>query len=161
VTSQLEASFALRYDKDEASQTVDNRNTGGLPPGCLPGIGGTCERSTTFSRWQPKVSLKYQMTPAAQVYASWGEGFRSGLYNPYGTSIVAAQNGLNGINDVLPSELTSSYEIGFKSEWLDHTVRVNGAGFYTKVKGQQYFVFLGGIGAQILVSIDQVRIEGG
>ncbi|MBS0419967.1 MAG: TonB-dependent receptor [Proteobacteria bacterium] len=161
VTSQLEASLALRYDKDEASQTVDNRNTGGLPPGCLPGIGGACERSTTFSRWQPKVSLKYQITPAAQVYASWGEGFRSGLYNPYGTSIVAAQNGLNGINDVLPSELTSSYEIGFKSEWLDHTLRVNGAGFYTKVKGQQYFVFLGGIGAQILVSIDQVRIEGG
>ncbi|HVW68485.1 MAG TPA: TonB-dependent receptor, partial [Steroidobacteraceae bacterium] len=161
VTSQLEASFALRYDKDDASQTVDNRNTGGLPPGCLPYVGGDCLRSASFSRWQPKVSLKYQITPAAQVYASWGEGFRSGLYNPYGTSAVAAQNGLNGINDLLPAELTNSYEIGFKSEWLDHTLRVNGAGFYSTVRGQQYFVFLGGIGAQILVSIDKVRIEGG
>ena len=161
VTSQLEASFALRYDKDDASQTVDNRNTGGLPAGCVQNVGGNCERSATFSRWQPKVSLKYQVTPAAQIYASWGEGFRSGLYNPYGTSAVAAANGLNGISDVLPSELTTSYEVGFKSEWLDHTLRVNGAGFYTKVRGQQYFVFLGGIGAQILVSIDRVRIEGG
>jgi iron complex outermembrane recepter protein len=161
VTSQLEASIALRYDKDDASQTVDNRNTGGLPLGCVQNIGGNCERSATFSRWQPKVSLRYQITPAAQVYASWGEGFRSGLYNPYGTSAVAAANGLNGINDVLPAELTRSYEIGFKSEWLDHTLRVNGAGFYTTVRGQQYFVFLGGIGAQILVSIDKVRIEGG
>ena len=83
------------------------------------------------------------------------------LYNPYGTSAVAAANGLIGVNDVLPAELTNSYEVGFKSEWFDHTFRLNGAGFYTTVRGQQYFVFLGGIGAQILVSIDKVRIEGG
>jgi iron complex outermembrane receptor protein len=57
--------------------------------------------------------------------------------------------------------LTNSYEVGFKTEWFDHTFRLNGAGFYTTVRGQQYFVFLGGIGAQILVSIDKVRIEGG
>lgn len=161
VTSQLEASLALRYDKDDASQSVDPRNTGGVPPGCSAAPGSNCLRSTSFSRWQPKVSLKYQITPAAQVYASWGEGFRSGLYNPYGTSAVAAANGLVGINDVLPAELTNSYEIGFKSEWLDHSLRLNGAGFYTTVRGQQYFVFLGGIGAQVLVSIDKVRIEGG
>lgn len=161
VTSQLEASLALRYDKNDAAQTVDARNTGGVPPTCFVGPGANCLRSTSFSRWQPKVSLKYQITPAAQVYASWGEGFRSGLYNPYGTSVVAAQNGLPGINDVLPSELTDSYEIGFKSEWLDHSLRLNGAGFYTNVRGQQYFVFLGQIGAQVLVSIDKVRIEGG
>jgi len=37
-----------------------------------------------------KVSLKYQLDKDAQVYASWGRGFRSGLYNPYGTSTVAA-----------------------------------------------------------------------
>jgi iron complex outermembrane recepter protein len=161
VTSQLEASFALRYDKDDASQSVDPRNTGGVPPGCSSAPGSNCLRSTSFSRWQPKVSLKYQITPAAQIYASWGEGFRSGLYNPYGTSSVAAAAGLVGVKDVLPAELTDSYEIGFKTEWLEHRLRVNGAGFYTNVRGQQYFVFLGGIGAQILVSIDKVRIEGG
>lgn len=161
VTSALEASFALRYDKDEASQTVDARNTGGLPPGCSPAPGANCTRSATFDRWQPKVSLKYQLTSDAQVYASWGQGFRSGLYNPYGTSVVAAAAGIVGVNDLLPAELTDSYEVGFKTEWLDHTLRLNGAGFYTTVRGQQYFVFLGGIGAQILVSIDKVRIEGG
>jgi len=161
VTSALEASLALRYDKDDASQSVDPRNTGGVPPGCSAAPGSNCLRATSFDRLQPKVSLKYQLTPDAQVYASWGEGFRSGLYNPYGTSAVAAANGLVGINDVLPAELTNSYEVGFKSEWFDHTFRLNGAGFYTTVRGQQYFVFLGGIGAQILVSIDKVRIEGG
>jgi iron complex outermembrane recepter protein len=161
VTSALEASLALRYDKDDASQIVDPRNTGGVPPGCSSAPGSHCTRSTSFDRMQPKVSLKYQLDPDAQVYASWGRGFRSGLYNPYGTSAVAAKAGLPGVSDVLPAELTDSYEVGFKSEWLDHTLRLNGALYDTTVRGQQYFVFLGGIGAQILVSIDKVQIKGG
>jgi len=161
VTQALEASLALRYDKDDASQTVDPRNTGGVPLGCSATPGSNCLRSTTFDRLQPKVSLKYQFTPNAQVYASWGRGFRSGLYNPYGTSGVAAAAGLVGVTDVLPSELTDSYELGFKSEWLEHSLRLNGALFDTTVRGQQYFVFLGQIGAQVLVSIDKVRIKGG
>lgn len=161
VTSALEASLALRYDKDDASQIVDPRNTGGVPPGCSPAPGSDCTRSASFDRMQPKVSVKYQLNPDAQVYASWGRGFRSGLYNPYGTSAVAAGAGLAGVSDVLPSELTDSYELGFKSEWLDHSLRLNGALYDTTVRGQQYFVFLGGIGAQILVSIDKVQIKGG
>jgi iron complex outermembrane recepter protein len=161
VTSALEASLALRYDKDDASQNVDPRNTGGVPPGCSSAPGSNCTRSTSFDRMQPKVSLKYQLDPDAQVYASWGRGFRSGLYNPYGTSVVAAKSGLDGVSDVLPAELTDSYELGFKSEWLDHSLRLNGALYDTTVHGQQYFVFLGGIGAQILVSIDKVQIKGG
>jgi iron complex outermembrane receptor protein len=161
LTSALEASLALRYDKDDASQIVDPRNTGGVPPGCSSGPGSNCTRATSFDRMQPKVSLKYQIDPDAQVYASWGRGFRSGLYNPYGTSTIAAGAGLIGVSDVLPAELTDSYEVGFKSEWLDHTLRLNGAVYDSTVRGQQYFVFLGGIGAQILVSIDKVDIKGG
>jgi iron complex outermembrane receptor protein len=161
VTQALEASLALRYDKDDASQIVDPRNTGGVPPGCSSAAGSNCTRSTSFDRLQPKVSLKYQLDKDAQVYASWGRGFRSGLYNPYGTTGVAAGAGLNGVSDVLPAELTDSYEVGFKSEWLEHSLRLNGALYDTTVRGQQYFVFLGGIGAQILVSIDKVKIQGG
>ena len=161
VTSALEASLALRYDKDDASQIVDPRNTGGVPPGCSSAPGRNCTRSTSFERMQPKVSLKYQLDPDAQVYASWGTGFRSGLYNPFGTSTIALANGLSGVKDVLPSELTDTYEVGFKSEWLDHTLRLNGALYDTTVRGQQYFVFLGGVGSQILVSIDKVDIKGG
>lgn len=161
LTSALELSLALRYDKDDASQFVDPRNTGGVPPGCSAAPGSNCLRSTTFDRLQPKGSIKYQFTPDMQAYASWGRGFRSGLYNPYGTSAVAAGAGIIGVKDVLPSELTESYEVGFKSEWLDKTLRFNAALFDSTVRGQQYFVFLGGIGAQILVSIDKVEIKGG
>jgi iron complex outermembrane receptor protein len=161
VTSALEASLALRYDKDDASQIVDPLNTGGVPPGCSSAPGSNCTRSTSFERMQPKVSLKYQLDPDAQVYASWGTGFRSGLFNPYGTAAIAQANGLSGVKDVLPSELTNTYEVGFKSEWLDHTLRLNGALYDSTVRGQQYFVFLGGVGAQILVSIDKVDIKGG
>jgi len=99
VTSALEASLALRYDKDDASQIVDPRNTGGVPPGCSSAPGSNCTRSTSFDRMQPKVSLKYQLDPDAQVYASWGRGFRSGLYNPYGTSAVADRFLRSGIQE--------------------------------------------------------------
>jgi len=53
-----------------------------------------------------------------------------------------------GNHDTLPAELTNSYEVGFKSEWFDHTLRFNGVGFYTTVRGR-VLVFLGGIGAQV------------
>jgi len=161
LTHELELSLALRYDRDDASQVVDPRNTGGVPPGCSATSDGACYRSESFDRLQPKASLKYQFNPDVQAYASWGRGFRSGLYNPYGTSAVAAGAGLIGVTDVLPSEFTDSFEVGFKSEWLDKKLRVNAAAFDTTVRGQQYFVFLGQIGAQILVSIDKVEIKGG
>jgi iron complex outermembrane recepter protein len=161
ITSALQLSAALRYDKDDADQYVDSRNTGGVPPGCTAADRGACLRSASFDRMQPKVSLKYQFDPNTQAYASWGKGFRSGLFNQYGTGVQAATVGLGAVSDLVPAELTDSYEIGFKSEWLDRSLRFNAALYDTTVRGQQYFVFVGGIGAQILVSIDKVDIKGG
>jgi iron complex outermembrane receptor protein len=161
LTSALELSLALRYDKDDASQSVDPRNTAGVLPGCSAATSGNCLRSASFDRLQPKVSLKYQFNPTEQVYASWGRGFRSGLFNQYGTGAAAATVGLNAVGDLVPPELTDSYEVGFKSEFLEHRVRLDAALYDTTVRGQQYFVFVGSIGAQVLVSIDKVEIKGG
>jgi iron complex outermembrane receptor protein len=161
ITSALQLSAALRYDKDDADQNVDSRNTGGIPPGCSGTNRGACLRSASFDRVQPKVSLKYQFDPDVQAYASWGKGFRSGLFNQFGTGAQAATVGLAAVSDLVPAELTDSYEVGFKSEWLNHSLRFNAALYDTTVRGQQYFVFVGAIGAQILVSIDKVDIKGG
>jgi iron complex outermembrane receptor protein len=161
LTSALELSTALRYDSDKVDQNVDPRNTGGVPPGCAVAGSGACRRSASFSRMQPKVSLRYRFTPDMQAYASWGKGFRSGLFNQYGTGAAAATVGLGAVSDQLPAELTDSYEVGFKSEWLEHRLRFNAALYDTTVRGQQYFVFVGQIGAQVLVAIDKVNIKGG
>lgn len=161
VTSALELSLALRYDKDERQQRVDARNTAGVPAGCTSAASPGCERTASFDRVQPKVSLRYQLSDDAQIYGSWGRGFRSGEFNQFGTGAAAASVGLPAVGDLVDPEYTESYEMGFKSELLDRRLRLNAAAFDTTVRGQQYFVFVGSIGAQVLVNVDKVRIRGG
>lgn len=161
VTDALELSAAVRYDNDDRNQSVDPRNTGGVPPGCTATTKGNCVREASFDKLQPKFTARYELNPDAQVYASWGRGFRSGEFNQFGTGTAAAAVGLLGVGDLVAPETTDSAEIGYKAEYFDRRVRVNVALFDTTVKGQQYFVFVGAIGAQVLVSVDKVEIQGG
>jgi iron complex outermembrane receptor protein len=152
VTDQLEASVALRYDEDKRRQFVDERNTSGQP-------GAINEK--TFDKLQPKVSLKYQATDDALFYGSWGVGFRSGQFNQNGVRQAAALIGLQGVDDFTPAETATTTEVGFKTELLDRRLRLNGSLYYTKDENPAYFVFIGSIGAQVLVPINEVTLRGG
>lgn len=148
----LEASLALRYDKETRRQTVSPFNTGGVP--------GAVNRAT-FDKWQPKVTLSYKPSDDVNLYASYGEGFRSGQFNQNGTAAAAATAGVAGVSDRVPQENTLTYEIGTKLQLADRRVRIDAALFDTRVQNQQYFVFIGAIGAQVLVPIDKVKLTGG
>lgn len=148
----LEASFALRYDKETRRQTVSPLNTGGVP--------GARNRAS-FDKWQPKVTIAYKPNDQLNFYASWGEGFRSGQFNQNGTSAAAAAAGLAGVTDLVPQENTRTYEVGGKARLAGGRLMLEGALFDTQVTNQQYFVFIGAIGAQVLVPIDRVRLRGG
>jgi len=152
ITENLEAALAIRYDKDEREQDVSAFNTGGQPG---------AKNKAEFDKWQPKVSLRYRINDDAQVYSSWGIGFRSGQFNANGVGQAAANVGMPGISDLVDQEETSSFEIGFKSELLDNRVRFNGALYRTIVDGQHYFFFIANIGAQVLANIDEVELIGG
>jgi iron complex outermembrane receptor protein len=74
--------------------------------------------TSDFDKFTYRVALRYQFTDTANVYASYGTGFKSGVYNTFGTSPVA----------VKPENLKAG-EIGFKADpqsWL----RINGAAYY-------------------------------
>lgn len=148
----LEASVALRYDKETRRQTVSPYNSGGVP--------GAVNRAS-FDKWQPKVTLAYKPNDDVNVYASYGEGFRSGQFNQNGTAAAAQAAGVAGVSDRVPQENTLTYEIGTKLQLADRRVRIDAALFDTRVKNQQYFVFIGAIGAQVLVPIDKVKLTGG
>lgn len=152
ITARLEAAIALRYDEDQRQQRVSPLNTGGVP-------GALNERS--FSKFQPKGSLRYQPTADLNFYGSWGVGFRSGQFNQNGVGVAAAAAGIVGVEDSVDQEETETLEAGFKSEWLDDRLRISGGVFRTNVDGQHYFVFVGQVGAQVLVSIDEVKLTGG
>lgn len=160
VSEDLEVAVALRYDEDKRVQNISPLNTAGLPAGCTTGALDNCRQEATYSKLQPKVSVKYAMSKDANLYASYGEGFRSGQYNQFGVGAAAAGAGIDGVQDTVDAEITKTFEVGFKSEWLDNRLRLNAAAFHTKTN-PLYFVFIGAVGAQALVNIDEVRLMGG
>ena len=72
-----------------------------------------------------RINATYQIDPKRMVYATYSTGFRPGGPN--------RRTGLQPYN----SDKLSNYEAGWKTTWLDNTVRFNGAIFYERWNGVQ------------------------
>lgn len=161
ISAKVETSLALRYDQDEREQTVDSRQSAGLPIGCSDSNTKACTQSASFSALQPKASLRYKTGDGSLAYVSYGEGFRSGQFNQSGVGQAATSTGVEGVKDKIGAEGTKSFELGYKTELLNGKLRINSALFQTEVTNAPYFVFIGAVGAQVLVGIDKVSLSGG
>ena len=165
VTDSLEIAFAGRYDEDNREQTVSALNGFYAADGTLLAPAGTpgAVNEADFNRFQPKVTARYLLNDDASIYASWGQGFRSGQFNQngVGAAAAAATPPVPGVLDVLEQENSGTFEGGFKANFLDGRVRTAGSIYRTKVENAPYFVFIGSVGAQVLVGIDEVEIIGG
>ena len=162
ITDTIELALSGRFDDDSREQDVSADN-GAYTDGVLttPSVGAGLTNTASFSEFQPKVSLRWNVTDDASLYASWGRGFRSGQFNQNGTAAAAAGVGLVGVGDLLDEETTESYEIGGKASLANGRVNIAGSVFRTEVENAPFFVFIGDIGAQVLVPIDEVEIYGG
>jgi iron complex outermembrane receptor protein len=160
VTDKLELSFAGRYDKDNRQQSVLPNQTGALPVGCSAVNPTACIKRNSYDLFQPKVSFRYKLADNFNLFGSWGIGFRSGQFNQSGTAAAALAGGINGVSDVVKQEEAETFELGFKTDLFDRRLRLNGTVYTTKDKNPLYFVFIGAIGAQVLVNIDQARSTG-
>lgn len=78
-----------------------------------------------FTLPTPKFRAAYRFDDERLVYVSATRGARSGGFNR-----LAA-------NDAYDSEFLWSYETGFKTEWLNRTVTLNGAAFHIDWTNQQ------------------------
>ncbi|HTC16114.1 MAG TPA: TonB-dependent receptor [Steroidobacteraceae bacterium] len=76
----------------------------------------------------PKGTLTYKITPEQLVYFTYSKGFRPG-----GVNRVSGPNSPPYAADYL-----INYEVGWKTEWLDHRVRWNGALFWEDWKNFQF-----------------------
>jgi len=115
VTDKFTASVGLRFDADNYDQ--DDR------------LGGVVnERSQ--SELQPKVSLSYQASEDALIYANYGRGYRSGGFNPVVTDFY---------NQDFEGELSDNFELGLKtSSWNDRFI-FNASVFYSDYTNRQQF----------------------
>ena len=74
-------------------------------------------------------TLSWQFSDDALAYATFSRGNKSG-----GLNLTALPAGIDP--DVAP-EKVDSYELGIKSQWLDHRVTLNVAGFWTEISDYQ------------------------
>jgi iron complex outermembrane receptor protein len=177
VTDRFNVSLAGRYDIEDrrvrslVPNVFDPFTGGPINPGQQV-VGGVVQplapQSQTFKQFQPKVSLRYELTPDINAYGNWGIGFKSGGFNNQGSAAIVDQafNQFIGtdvdIDDQYRKEVSSAFEAGVKGSLADGAITFDLAGYYTKVEDMQFFeFFVGGFGLLRVVSnIDEVELYG-
>lgn len=94
-----------------------------------------------------KANVTYRFTDDIMTYFTWSEGFRPGGINRRGT---------------LPpytSDFLTSYEVGWKTAWMDNSLRFNGALFHSDWDDIQ-FSYLGANGLTEIKNANTARIKG-
>lgn len=100
----------------------------------LPGSFGV--EKATFRKPNFRVAIDHNFAPDVLGYVSWNRGFNAGFFNVISTAgYTPAANPL-----VLPEGI-DAYEVGLKSEFLDHRVRVNAAAFLYNYRNLQTAVY--------------------
>jgi iron complex outermembrane receptor protein len=111
-------------------------------------VAGPFKGSIHFNPWTWRVALDHQFGPDVLGYASYNRGFKSGGYNlstPGGAPFFP--------------ETVDAYEVGVKSQFLDHRVRLNIGAFYYDYRNLQVAIVPGG-GSQIFTNAAAARNYG-
>lgn len=147
LTEQLELSGGVRYTKENKSQVISvpyvHRLLG---PGPAFIGSGFVSPPIKFSdsNWSPEATIKYQVNPDVNVFASFKTGFKSGGVDnsalPSNSLSQAALTG-NFSSLVYKSEKAIGGEVGIKSQIADRTITLNATAFYYKFSDLQVQVF--------------------
>tara|TARA_B110000211_G_C14093461_1_gene561058 strand:- start:12333 stop:14696 length:2364 start_codon:yes stop_codon:yes gene_type:complete len=105
------------------------------------------------NEWSGKVSIDHMLESGDLVYLSYNRGYRSGAFN--GQSF-------NDPSEAAPvePEILDAFEVGFKADFLQRQLRINGAAFYYDYEGQQFINVDPNTAAQTLQNIDSSTIKG-
>jgi iron complex outermembrane recepter protein len=130
-----------RFDRDERSQIISNSKTGAR----------TEKREGTFERFQPRVAVSFSPNPDIVAYASYGEAFRPGGFNPApaASSIWKA---------AYRPEVTKSFEIGAKFDDLPLSGRFEVAAYSNSVTDYQNYTFIDN--QSVTLNVDEVLVKG-
>jgi iron complex outermembrane recepter protein len=124
LVNKLSFTIGGRYTDDQVTANgQETANIPDLPP--IPVIPYAAAQKS-FAKWTWRAALDYTLSDDVMVYLSDNRGFKSGVFNTDAFSP----------NYVNPETL-DAYEIGIKSEFLDHKVRFNAAAFYYKITNPQ------------------------
>jgi iron complex outermembrane receptor protein len=122
----LELTGGLRYTHDKKSLSQANLSNGAaLRP-------GASEDSWSDLSWT--ASANYRVSPQLMTYARVATAYRAGGFDAGG---AGTPNGFD-------PEKVKSYELGFKADLIDRTLRVNGSAYYMDYSDLQISQFVAG-----------------
>lgn len=154
---QLDWSFADRWTlgagiryTDETKKYRDGNFTlffGGFPFPFHAGL----SNDTDLEIWSGKLSLDWQVNDNAMLYASYSRGFKSGGF--FGGFPADGEQSITPYGE----ETVDAWEIGFKSQWLDDSLRLNGAVFYYDYQDVQgYLTFFSEVTGTVVTSLSNI-----
>jgi outer membrane receptor protein involved in Fe transport len=156
VTKALDVAAGIRHFKvNETNNTVGDGLFNGGP---------TEANSTAHDSGNtPRVLASYKITDSAMVYATVSKGFRPGFgLDPVGAACDAALEALGlplNRTQVEPDSLWN-HEVGFKTEFLDRRLTVNGAVYEVDWSNIQQNLSLGSCGYSTTVNSGKARTQG-
>ncbi|MGH8445244.1 MAG: TonB-dependent receptor, partial [Solimonas sp.] len=151
VTDWFDITLGGRWQRETRKLTTSDVGLGNLGGGISTIFSFRPEESSA-TNFSPKVSLDFRPVKDLLLYASFQQGFKSGTYNIIN---IFAQP------EYVKPEKVTAYELGLKSEWLDHTLRFNTAVFQNDIQDLQtgFMSFTSG-GAVNLENAGKARIRG-
>jgi iron complex outermembrane receptor protein len=151
LTPTVDLSAGIRYTSDERKARIYKRTYLGLRgsptlgnPNAVGGAPDTDLGNDTLHRnddkWTPKLGVGWKFTPGENLYLTYSEGFKGGMFDP--RMSIAAAGGINSptgqqvIKGVEPEEVKST-ELGLKSAFHGGRIQTNIAAFYMDYKNVQ------------------------
>ena len=148
-TDALTATVGLRYTYDEKTLDVGAQNVDGFA--LLIGAASIQDYDPIAiddNQLSWETSVNYQLSDDASVYVRLAEGFRA-------QSIQARDVAFESSPSVADSETITSFEVGYKADLLQDTLRLNTALFFYQIDDIQLTAVGGGGNYNRLLNADQ------
>ncbi len=88
--------------------------------------------SQAWHIFTPTGTIQYHFTNDVMAYVTWGKGFKQGGWTTRLSAGIPSP-----VDARFGPEYAKQWEVGLKSEWFNHHLLVNAAGFYTDYDGIQ------------------------
>ena len=170
ITDQLAVSVGGRWTSDDKTGTVYRQNFTGIRSpffGNGAAVAGLVRtnytNSNTFEEFTPRASITWEPSDALTLYASYGQGFKSGGFDMRGDAVFTPDT-VNGYDP----EFVDTYEIGFHSSLWQGRANISGAVFHSDYSDMQITrqepTTLGGIASFVdnaaAAQLEGVELEG-
>jgi iron complex outermembrane receptor protein len=144
----------------KGSQYSTSTGCAGIPNGtCVGGKLTDATHDATYSGFKSRGNLTWHILPDAMVYYTFSQGFRPGAGNRKNSAEVKIDvDPVTGLPTVgpdanpnlvkqynkpykYPPDSLTNNEIGWKTEWLDHRLQVNGSAYVMDWKNVQTLIY--------------------